>query len=71
MHYQLYDGEEEFEPRVIPKPVTKHVSCFFNLFDDIIKRLSCSSRVIIYYKNDYGQFAVLRSASCARGIFDF
>lgn len=30
MHYQLYDDEEEFEPRVIPKPITKHdVSCFF------------------------------------------
>ncbi|XP_018393872.1 PREDICTED: uncharacterized protein LOC108772761 [Cyphomyrmex costatus] len=27
MHYQLYDGEEEFEPRVVPKPITKH-DCF-------------------------------------------
>ncbi|XP_012540864.1 uncharacterized protein PF11_0213 isoform X2 [Monomorium pharaonis] len=24
MHYQLYDDEEEFEPRVTPKPITKH-----------------------------------------------
>lgn len=32
MHCQLYDGEEEFEPRVVPKPITKHdVSCFFKL----------------------------------------
>lgn len=23
MHYQSYDGEEEFEPRIIPKPTSK------------------------------------------------
>ncbi|KAG5306818.1 STIL protein, partial [Acromyrmex insinuator] len=27
MYYQFYDGEEEVEPRVIPKPMTKH-DCF-------------------------------------------
>ncbi|KYN45094.1 Fibroblast growth factor receptor 3 [Trachymyrmex septentrionalis] len=27
MYYQFYDGEEEVEPRVIPKPITKH-DCF-------------------------------------------
>ncbi|XP_071560855.1 uncharacterized protein [Temnothorax nylanderi] len=27
MHYQPYDGEEEFEPRVVPKPITKR-DCF-------------------------------------------
>ncbi|XP_011161921.2 asparagine-rich protein [Solenopsis invicta] len=27
MYYQRYDSEEEFEPRVIPKPLTKH-DCF-------------------------------------------
>ncbi|KAL6428666.1 hypothetical protein ACFW04_007934 [Cataglyphis niger] len=27
MHYQSYDGEEEFEPRIIPKPTSK-VDCF-------------------------------------------
>ncbi|KYN22080.1 PREDICTED: uncharacterized protein LOC108759373 [Trachymyrmex cornetzi] len=27
MYYQFYDGEEEVEPRVVPKPITKH-DCF-------------------------------------------
>ncbi|XP_070160574.1 putative leucine-rich repeat-containing protein DDB_G0290503 isoform X1 [Polyergus mexicanus] len=27
MHYQSYDGEEEFEPRIIPKPTAK-LDCF-------------------------------------------
>jgi len=40
MHYQLYDGEDEFEPRAIPKPITKHdVSC--KPFCQIVKYLPC------------------------------